>query len=101
MCVCVCVRVCSNVCVCVYVYMYMCMCTRLSDHKGEQGATWSQVASKRLMDADRLVVAQEADYYCVRGKLHPREASPKNDVLLGGPSRLGLARVFPAVGRGN
>jgi len=61
---------------------------RLSDFT--QQASDAQVASKRLMDTDRLAYAAEAGYDTVASTLWPLEASPKHDVLLGAPARHGL-----------
>ena len=68
---------------------------RLSDYNTAKSATASQLASKELMDADRLAVAIEAGYDTAIGKLWPEDASPKNDMLVGGPATL---RLFQALG---
>lgn len=57
---------------------------RLSDYNS-CNATGSYVASKRVMDADRLGYATEAGYETAVTKLWPIEATPKNDMLIGCP----------------
>ena len=62
---------------------------RLSDYNN-CNATGSYVASKRVMDADRLEYATEAGYQTAVTKLWPIEATPKNDMLIGCPSDCSL-----------
>jgi len=70
---------------------------RLSDHSSLTAGD-AYTASKRLMDADRCTVAAEAGYETLVGNLWPLEASPKNDVLVGAPGGMGLARGLAARG---
>lgn len=54
----------------------------------------SQLASKEIMDADRLAAAAEVGYATGIGKLWPAECSPKNDVLVGYPAGYNLEALF-------